>query len=421
MSSPPTPNAAMSRSVTSSGIASAVPATLVLFFVQDRLQAPREWEPAFLGLYFLCAALSIPAWLALVRRIGLARSWLAGMVLAIAGFVWTATLGAGDAGAFLVVCAATGVALGADLALPGAMLAGLIADAGDRGRREGAYFGWWNFATKLNLALAAGLALPVLGWFGYSPGSRDPQALQTLVAEGVECVVLEVPDLESRQASLQLPAGVPPVAGISDLRELAQQVDHAVAGGLQQALDAWQRELRRALPPGAHDALATAAQDVRSAAQDLSAEIRAEANRASEMRLFLAVLRTALLTKNIAAAYAKALVTLAAAPAVKGDPLATYMVAHLAHHAQCQGWSEQEFLRAELEECPLLPVTTAYQYADGVRQGIDQATHHSSVAQARQIFAPPPQHGPGAALAAAGTLSAWQVQRLNPEIGRAHV
>ncbi|NBS46998.1 MAG: MFS transporter, partial [Betaproteobacteria bacterium] len=35
--------------------------------------------------------------------------------------------------------------------------------------------------TKLNLALAAGLALPVLGWFGYSPGSRDPQALQTLV------------------------------------------------------------------------------------------------------------------------------------------------------------------------------------------------------------------------------------------------
>jgi probable phosphoglycerate mutase len=27
------------------------------------LQAPRAWEPAFLGLYFLCAALSIPLWL----------------------------------------------------------------------------------------------------------------------------------------------------------------------------------------------------------------------------------------------------------------------------------------------------------------------------------------------------------------------
>ena len=35
------------------GIASAIPATLVLFFVQDRLQASKEVEPAFLGCYFL--------------------------------------------------------------------------------------------------------------------------------------------------------------------------------------------------------------------------------------------------------------------------------------------------------------------------------------------------------------------------------
>ena len=45
------------------GIASAVPATLVLFFVQDRLQAPPALEPVFLGTYFLCAALSMPLWL----------------------------------------------------------------------------------------------------------------------------------------------------------------------------------------------------------------------------------------------------------------------------------------------------------------------------------------------------------------------
>jgi GPH family glycoside/pentoside/hexuronide:cation symporter len=162
------------------GIASAVPATLVLFFVQDRLQAPAAQEPVFLGSYFLAAALSMPLWLRAVRAWGLARSWGLGMALAVAVFVWAATLGAGDSAPFIAICVLSGAALGADLVMPGAMLAGLIARAGDLGRAQGAYYGWWAFATKLNLALAAGLALPLLGFFGYAPGTREPQALQAL-------------------------------------------------------------------------------------------------------------------------------------------------------------------------------------------------------------------------------------------------
>ncbi|MCY1164728.1 sugar (Glycoside-Pentoside-Hexuronide) transporter [compost metagenome] len=163
------------------GIASAVPATLVLFFIQDRLQSGPAMEPLFLGSYFLTAALSIPVWLAVVKRLGLAASWLCGMLLAIAVFGWATQVGAGQTGAFLVICALSGVALGSDLALPGALLAGVIQANGDSGRAEGAYFGWWNFATKLNLALAAGLALPMLGLFGYAPGVQAPQALGALV------------------------------------------------------------------------------------------------------------------------------------------------------------------------------------------------------------------------------------------------
>jgi GPH family glycoside/pentoside/hexuronide:cation symporter len=161
------------------GIASAIPATLVLFFIRDRLQAP-AWEPLFLGGYFLAAALSMPLWMRAVARFGLARSWLAGMLLAIASFAWAALLGAGDVFGFAAVCVASGIALGADLALPGALLAGVIRRAGHQGQAEGMYFGWWNFATKLNLALAAGIALPLLGWFGYAPGSRDAHTLNAL-------------------------------------------------------------------------------------------------------------------------------------------------------------------------------------------------------------------------------------------------
>jgi Na+/melibiose symporter-like transporter len=72
------------------------------------------------------------------------------------------------------------VALGADLALPPALLARVIGASQHSGKHEGAYFGLWNFANKMNLALAAGLALPVLEALGYSPGARDPQALDAL-------------------------------------------------------------------------------------------------------------------------------------------------------------------------------------------------------------------------------------------------
>ena len=161
------------------GIASAVPATLVLFFVRDRLLSP-SYEPLFLASYFAAGALSIPLWLQIVKRIGLERAWLLGMALAISVFGWGLQLGAGDVVGFTVVCVLSGVALGADLTLPSAILAGQIQSAGHGRQAEGAYFGWWNFATKLNLALAAGVALPALAWFGYSPGSQDPQALQAL-------------------------------------------------------------------------------------------------------------------------------------------------------------------------------------------------------------------------------------------------
>ncbi len=162
-----------------SGMASAMPATLVLFFVQDRLRTP-QLEPLFLATYFVCAAASLPLWLRAVARWGLARTWLAGMLLSVGVFAWAATLGAGDVVGFWWVCALSGVALGTDLALPGALLAGMIADRGDRGLREGAYFGWWNLASKFNLAVAAGLALPLLELMGYRPGNASPDGLNAL-------------------------------------------------------------------------------------------------------------------------------------------------------------------------------------------------------------------------------------------------
>ena len=162
------------------GLASAVPATLVLFFVQDLLQAPKAMEPLFLGLYFATGALSFPLWLKLIDRMGLLRTWATGMALSVLAFVGVVGLGAGDTTGFLLVCALSGMALGADLTVPGALLNQLIDRCGERGRTDGAFMGWWNLATKLNLALAAGLSLPLLGLWGYAPGQQGADAVLAL-------------------------------------------------------------------------------------------------------------------------------------------------------------------------------------------------------------------------------------------------
>lgn len=153
------------------GIASAIPASLVLFFVADVLQMP-DAAPRFLLAYFLAAALGMPLWVRLADRMGLRKAWLAGMALSVIAFIWALALGPGDGAGFLAVCLITGFALGADLAVPPALLAAVISADQPSRTRAGSFFGLWNLATKVNLAAAAGVALPLLAGLGYTPGGQ---------------------------------------------------------------------------------------------------------------------------------------------------------------------------------------------------------------------------------------------------------
>ena len=166
-----------------SGIATAIPATLVLFFIADVLHA-RDAAPQFLLLYFVCAAISMPAWTWLAARLGLRNTWIAGIGLSVIGFVWTLGLAHGDTLAFALVCMITGIALAADLAIPPAILASLV-DRERGGLPRATSFGVWNLVTKLNLALAAGIGLPLLSAFGYVPSPVDdtPSAIGSMVPD----------------------------------------------------------------------------------------------------------------------------------------------------------------------------------------------------------------------------------------------
>lgn len=171
------------------GIASSFPATLFIFYVADVLATP-EKTGLLLGSYFLAAALAVPFWVRCSQRWGRPAMWMLAMVLAMGSFMGAAFLGPGDWGWFLLICLISGVAVGTDLTLPASM----VADLGERNQSTGTYFGIWNLIAKLNLALAAGIALPLLGIFGYEPGAGNQHhvlvAAYVLLPLGLKLIAL---------------------------------------------------------------------------------------------------------------------------------------------------------------------------------------------------------------------------------------
>ena len=96
--------------------------------------------------------------LRIAARTGKAKAWAISMVLAVATFLWAFTLSAGDILPFAVICILSGSALGADLAIPPAIVADRLHAAGDQ-PRAARYFAANAFCAKSAFALATGLSL----------------------------------------------------------------------------------------------------------------------------------------------------------------------------------------------------------------------------------------------------------------------
>ncbi|MCL5776547.1 MFS transporter [Limibaculum sp. FT325] len=151
----------------------AVTSTLFLFFVADVLEAEDHAGPMLL-LFFAAAAAAAPFWARLAGWLGRRATLGLAMSLSIAAFAWAWVLGPGDVAPFYAVAIASGAALGADMTLAPAMLAARIEGEGGR------VFALWTFLQKSALALAAGVALPLLALSGFEPGAVDAEGRAAL-------------------------------------------------------------------------------------------------------------------------------------------------------------------------------------------------------------------------------------------------
>ena len=164
------------------GIANGLPAGLFPLFVTSVLAGSTQDRDLSLLVYFAVAVLGIPVWLVLSKRFGKHRTWCAAMAVACLAFSGALVLGGGDIAPFFVICAITGLMLGADLVLPPAMQADVLdVDRLESGEeRAGLLFAIWSMAQKLSLALAVGIAFPLLDLAGFNAHDEKPDGLWAL-------------------------------------------------------------------------------------------------------------------------------------------------------------------------------------------------------------------------------------------------
>lgn len=161
-------------------LASSIPAVLVIFFIRDRLDA-ESLTGLFLLLYFLSGVAGMPLWQALSRTHGKFAAWLVSMLVAVAAFIWAYFLGPGDVWAYGAICVFSGMALGAELALPPAILSSMLDRQGET-RQTPLYFSLLAFLFKVALAAGSGLAFLMLGFSSFVPAAENSAAALTTLS-----------------------------------------------------------------------------------------------------------------------------------------------------------------------------------------------------------------------------------------------
>lgn len=152
-------------------LAAALPGVMVIFFIRDYLGA-ENLTGLFLFLYFAAGAALMIVWVKLADKIGKEKAWLASMMLAIVTFIWAYFLQPGDVVAYGIICVLSGMALGADLALPPAILA----DRVTRQKTEAEatqYYALIAFIPKMAIAIASGAAFLLLDRLGFIVGAEN--------------------------------------------------------------------------------------------------------------------------------------------------------------------------------------------------------------------------------------------------------
>jgi glycoside/pentoside/hexuronide:cation symporter, GPH family len=157
--------------------AQSIRGALFLFFLTGYMGLP-AWSSALFLLQFLFGIAAGPIWMMIGRRLGKHRTAIAGeLVQAFINLCLLLVL-PGRLTLLLTLTVAQGLAQGSGTL----MLRAIVADVADVHRletgedRTALFFSVFSISIKLGIAVAIGIALPVLAWTGFDPHAAHNSA-----------------------------------------------------------------------------------------------------------------------------------------------------------------------------------------------------------------------------------------------------
>ena len=157
---------------------------LFVFFVSFYMGLP-QWASGLFLLQFAFGVAAGPIWLTIAKRLGKHRTAVAGELVQVAINIGLLFVAPGQLPLLLALTVAQGLAQGSG----NLMLRAMVADAADRHRletgqdRTALFFSVFSISTKAAMAVAIGIALPLVAWAGFDPkaAQNTPEALRTLL------------------------------------------------------------------------------------------------------------------------------------------------------------------------------------------------------------------------------------------------